>query len=37
MDDFNFFVGGMYDIIKLYSITTFGGYYVTQQCEGSSS
>lgn len=30
MDDFNFFVGGMYDIIKLYGITTFGGYYVTQ-------
>ncbi len=37
MGDFNFFVGGMYDIIKLYSITTFGGYYVTQKCKGSSS
>lgn len=37
MGDFNFFVGGMYDIIKLHSITTFGGYYVTQKCEGSSS
>ena len=23
--------------IELYSITTFGGYYVTQKCEGSSS
>lgn len=32
MGDFNFFVGGMYDIIKLYSTTTFGGYYVTQKC-----
>lgn len=29
MGDFNFFVGGMYDIIELYGITTFGGYYVT--------
>lgn len=37
MGDFNFFVGGMYDITKLYSITTFEGYYVTQKCEGSSS
>lgn len=37
MGNFNFFVGGMYDIIELYSITTFGDYYVTQKCEGSSS
>lgn len=32
MGDFNFFIGGMYDIIELYGITTFGGYYVTQKC-----
>lgn len=37
MDDFNFFIGRIYDIIELYSITAFGGYYVTQKCEGSSS
>ena len=37
MGNFNFFVGGMYDIIELYSITAFGGYYVTQKCEGNSS
>ena len=34
MGDFNFFIGGIYDIIELYSITIFGGYYVTQKCEG---
>lgn len=37
MGDFNFFIVKMYDIIKLYGITIFGGYYVTQKCEGSSS
>ena len=29
--------GEKHDIIELYSITIFGGYYVTQKCEGSSS
>ena len=37
MGDFNFFIGGIYDIIELYSITIFGGYYVTQKCEVYSS
>ena len=37
MGNFNFFVGGMYDIIELYSITAFEDYYVTQKCEGNSS
>lgn len=32
MGNFNFFVGEIYGIIELYSITTFGGYYVTQKC-----
>lgn len=32
MGDFNFFIGEIYDIIELYSITTFGGCYVTQKC-----
>lgn len=30
MGDFNFFIGRIYDIMELYGITTFGGYYVTQ-------
>lgn len=37
MGNFNFFIGGMHDIIELYSITTYGDYCVTQKCEGSSS
>ena len=37
MGDFNFFIARIYDILKLYSITTFGGDYVTQKCEGSSA
>ena len=31
MGDFNFFILEIYDIIELYSITIFGGYYVTQK------